>query len=267
MNFRLFFGLAVGIAAFTLFLLWANTAHSERYPAAAPFGNAMYIALSVPARKPAPPCSRVVVFIYLISYPCALSAAETLSIASFASASVSVFSNDWKITRYASDTFPSFSNLSNSEIFNARGAASFFIVCCTFCLFVGDVHIAISRTIYGYLENGSNRTALERGKVSYAAASTGSGAFSEAFCFSETVPSITRSLPPFHTVPSSNSFTSVSPSRSLLGLFFASASVRPGRRLSRKYGRTESALLSTIRSPLSAKTLVNTSEIGRASCR
>lgn len=54
MNFRLFAGLVIGIVGFTFFLLWANTACAERYPAAAPFGSATYIALSVPARKPVP---------------------------------------------------------------------------------------------------------------------------------------------------------------------------------------------------------------------
>src|SRR5581483_6745168 len=54
---------------------------------------------------------------YLISNPLALRAADTFSIAVFASASVNVFSNDWNIKRNASDVRPSLVKVSKREIF------------------------------------------------------------------------------------------------------------------------------------------------------
>jgi len=58
MNFkllRLFVGLTVGIVAFTLFLLWANTSRAELYPAAKPFGNISYMVLVTTTPKSSPP--------------------------------------------------------------------------------------------------------------------------------------------------------------------------------------------------------------------
>src|SRR4051812_18225751 len=95
------------------------------------------------------------VFFYLTSHPFSFTALFTLSILLLASSSISVRSNDWKTSRNAYDTFPFFSNWSNSSLRTSKSPA-----CLRKTLNISSgrvplgTHIAISRTINGYFENG-----------------------------------------------------------------------------------------------------------------
>src|SRR3989344_5758086 len=91
-------------------------------------------------------------YIYLISNPFALSADDTFSIAACASASVSVFSKDWKMRRKAKDFFPCFSNVSKNITWIHRFPASFQIKSANSVLDIlipCGIHIAMSLTMYG----------------------------------------------------------------------------------------------------------------------